>query len=67
MDTWMLGSAITYSFNIRLPNARDIARMPPTLHVSAEVLLSNEELQQPLDTYEAPSTIWVLEKQEKQV
>jgi hypothetical protein len=31
------------------------------------VLLSNEELQQPLDTYEAPSTIWVLEKQEKQV
>jgi len=31
--------------------------MPPTLHVSAEVLLSNEELQQPLDTYEAPSTI----------
>uniref|UniRef100_A0A7C9AT79 Uncharacterized protein n=1 Tax=Opuntia streptacantha TaxID=393608 RepID=A0A7C9AT79_OPUST len=36
-SSWISGSATTNCFNMRLPNARDIASTPPTLQVPAHI------------------------------
>jgi hypothetical protein len=59
-DTSISGSGFTNFFNKRLPNARDIARIPPTLHVSTEVQISITVVNY---TYnKAFSTIWQTDK-----